>query len=205
MLVIMVKEPAAGRVKTRLARDIGLGLATGFYRHAVASLVARLTIPRRWSLVLAVSPGAARQTPALPSRARGRVPQGRGDLGERMQRVFDRAPAGPVIVIGSDVPGITERDIASAFRSLQGHAAVIGPSPDGGYWLVGLRRCPRCLRPFRNVRWSTDDAFAGTMRNLAGSRVAILGQKADIDDAADWSQAGPFRTRRTIAPVPRAG
>jgi rSAM/selenodomain-associated transferase 1 len=192
----MVKMPAAGRVKTRLARGIGLGPATGFYRHTVASLVARLTIPRRWTVLLAVSPDAACQTPALPGTRRARIPQGRGDLGKRMQRVIDRAPPGPVIIIGSDVPGIAERDIAHAFHRLDGQDVVIGPSPDGGYWLIGLRRSPRHLRPFRNVRWSTDAALADTLRNLTGSRVALLGKKADIDDAADWSRAGPARSRR---------
>lgn len=197
----MVKVPAAGRVKTRLARGIGLGPATGFYRHAVASLVARLTIPRRWTVLLAVSPDAACRTPALPGSPRARVGQGSGDLGQRMQRVFDRAPPGPVIVIGSDVPTITERDIARAFHRLEGQDAVIGPSPDGGYWLIGLRRRPRRLRPFRNVRWSTDLAYAGTLNNLDGSRVALIGQKADIDDASDWARAGPSRSRCIIAPA----
>jgi rSAM/selenodomain-associated transferase 1 len=195
----MVKEPAAGRVKTRLSRGIGVALATGFYRHAVATLAARLTVPRRWTLLLAVSPDAARRTAALPGHVQARVPQGRGDLGQRMQRVIDRAPAGPVIVIGSDVPAITASDIAAAFHHLEGHDAVIGPSPDGGYWLIGLRRRPRRLRPFNNVRWSTDAAFAGTLRNLGGARVALLAQKADIDDAADWSRAGAARSRRIVA------
>jgi rSAM/selenodomain-associated transferase 1 len=199
----MVKEPAAGRVKTRLARGIGLALATGFYRHAVASLVARLTQPRRWTVVLAVAPDPACRTAALPGPKRARVPQGRGDLGQRMQRVIDRAPTGPVIVIGSDVPAISAGDIAAAFHRLEAHAAVIGPSPDGGYWLIGLSRRPRRLRPFRNVRWSTDAARAGTLRNLSGNSVALLGEKPDIDDAADWSRAGPVRSRRIVAPVPR--
>lgn len=200
-LVLMVKVPAAGRVKTRLARGIGIGPATGFYRHAIAMLAARLKIPRRWTLILAVAPDAARQTPALPGPVRARVPQGGGDLGQRMQRAIDRAPTGPVIVIGSDVPSITERDIATAFHHLEGHDAVIGPSPDGGYWLIGIRRRPRRLRPFRNVRWSTDVACAGTLSNLDGSRVALIGQKADIDDASDWARAGPSRSRRIIAPA----
>lgn len=196
----MVKEPAAGRVKTRLSRGIGVATATGFYRHAIATLVARLSRPRQWTLMLAVTPDAAVRSTALPGRARARVQQGRGDLGQRMQRVIDRAATGPVIVIGSDVPAITASDIAAAFHRLEGHDAVIGPSPDGGYWLIGLRRRPRRLRPFNNVRWSTDAALAGTLRNLGGSRVALLDQKADIDDAADWSGAGPARSRRILPP-----
>jgi rSAM/selenodomain-associated transferase 1 len=198
----MVKVPAAGRVKTRLARGIGLGPATNFYRHAVASLVRRLTRPGRWTVLLAVSPDAALKTTALPGPLKSRLPQGRGDLGQRMQRVIDSVPSGPVIVFGTDVPGITERDIAQAFHRLAGHDAVIGPSPDGGYWLIGLSRRRRRLRPFRKVPWSTSAAFAATMRNLTGRHVALIDQKADIDDAADWSRAGPARSRRIVAPRP---
>ena len=200
-LVIMVKAPTAGRVKTRLTRGIGICAATGFYRHTLANLAARLSNARRWTLVLAVTPDTSLHTSALPGSRATRVPQGRGDLGQRMQRVIDHAPRGPVIIIGSDVPNITARDIAEAFRCLAGHDAVIGPSPDGGYWLVGLNRHPRRIQPFRNVRWSTDEARAGTLANLRGRRVACVAEKADIDERDGWIAAAATRGRRIIAPT----
>ena len=202
-LVIMVKLPVAGRVKTRLARGIGSSLATSFHRCTISNLVARLTAPRRWRLLLAVTPDRARNTPALPGPRPARVVQGTGDLGCRLQHVFDHAPPGPVIVIGSDVPGISQRDIAEAFHRLDGHDAVVGPSPDGGYWLIGLRRRPRRLQPFVNVRWSTDAALAGTLANLAGIQVARVGEKADIDDAAGWRSISAIRGRRIVGPTAR--
>jgi rSAM/selenodomain-associated transferase 1 len=197
-LVMMVKVPIAGRVKTRLARSIGIGPATTFYRHATFGLATRLANPRRWSLVLAVAPDAQMRSPALPSGTR-RMPQGTGDLGQRLQRVFDDVPRGPVIVIGSDVPGISQVDIAQAFRILENHEAVIGPSPDGGYWLIGLRRRPRHLEAFRNIRWSTHEARAGTLRNLAGSRVGFVRETPDIDTGDDWRAQGSRRSRRILA------
>jgi rSAM/selenodomain-associated transferase 1 len=197
-LVMLVKVPIAGRVKTRLARSIGIGPATTFYRHATFGLVTRLANPRRWSLVLAVAPDAQMRSPALPSGTR-RMRQGTGDLGQRLQRVFDDVPRGPVVVIGSDVPGISEVDIAQAFRVLEGHEAVIGPSPDGGYWLIGLRRRPRRLKPFRNIRWSTHEAHAGTLRNLAGSRVGLVRELPDIDNGNDWRTHGSRRSRRILS------
>ena len=197
-LVIMVKVPIAGRVKTRLTRSIGIGPATTFYRHATFCLATRLASPRRWSLVLAVAPDAQMRSPALPSGAR-RMRQGNGDLGQRLQRVFDDVPRGPVIVIGSDVPGISQVDIAEAFRVLEGHEAVIGPSPDGGYWLIGLRRRPRRLDPFRNIRWSTHEARSGTLRNLAGRRVCFVRELPDIDDGDDWLAHGSRRSRRILS------
>lgn len=201
-LVIMVKVPIAGRVKTRLTRSIGIGPATTFYRHATFCLATRLASPRRWSLVLAVAPDAQMRSPALPSGAR-RMRQGNGDLGQRLQRVFDDVPRGPVIVIGSDVPDISQVDIAQAFRVLEGHDAVIGPSPDGGYWLIGMRRRPRRLKPFCNIRWSTHEARSGTLRNLAGSRVCFVREMPDIDDGEDWLAHGSRRSRRILS-VPSA-
>lgn len=197
-LVMMVKVPIAGRVKTRLARSIGIGTATTFYRHATFGLATRLTNPRRWSLVLAVAPDAQMRSPALPSGTR-RMRQGTGDLGQRLQNVFDDVPRGPVVVIGSDVPGISQVDIAQAFRVLEGHEAVIGPSPDGGYWLIGLRRRPRRLKPFRNIRWSTHEARSGTMSNLAGSRVGLVREMPDIDNGNDWHAHGSRRSRRILS------
>jgi glycosyltransferase A (GT-A) superfamily protein (DUF2064 family) len=125
--------------------------------------------------------------------------QGTGDLGQRLQNVFDDVPRGPVVVIGSDVPGISQVDIAQAFRVLEGHEAVIGPSPDGGYWLIGLRRRPRRLKPFRNIRWSTYEAHAGTLRNLAGSRVGLVREMPDIDNGNDWRTHGSRRSRRILS------
>ncbi len=197
-LVMMVKVPVAGRVKTRLARSIGIGQATTFYRHAAFGLATRLDNPRRWSLVLAIAPDAHLRSPALPSGTR-RVPQGTGDLGQRLQRVFDDLPRGPVIVIGSDVPGISQADIAQAFRILEGREAVIGPSPDGGYWLIGLRRRPRRLQPFHDVRWSTHEARSGTLRNLAGNRVGFVREMPDIDNLDDWRTHGSSRSRRILS------
>jgi glycosyltransferase A (GT-A) superfamily protein (DUF2064 family) len=112
------------------------------------------------------------------------IAQGEGDLGQRLGRLMQTLPAGPTLVIGSDVPGITGPLIAAAFRALDGHDAVIGPSNDGGYWAIGLRRAPRLIYPFVDVRWSTQHAFADTIANLRGHSVVRLAQLDDIDDVA---------------------
>jgi glycosyltransferase A (GT-A) superfamily protein (DUF2064 family) len=112
------------------------------------------------------------------------IAQGGGDLGRRLGRVMHTLPAGPTLVIGSDIPGITRPLVAEAFRALDGHDAVIGPSNDGGYWAIGLRRAPRRIYPFDDVRWSTRHALADTIANLRGHSVARLAQLNDIDDVA---------------------
>ena len=184
-LVVMVKEPRPGRVKTRLARDIGNVAAAWWFRHQTARLIRRLHDPR-WILVLAVSPDSE----GLQSKVwQGRVPriaQGRGDLGDRMARVFGGMPDGPVVIIGSDIPDITRARVWRAFRKLGPCEAVIGPAIDGGFWLLGLKHRRLTLAGlFDGVRWSTAHARADTLERLAGLRVAEVGTLGDIDTAAD--------------------
>ncbi|WP_407491814.1 DUF2064 domain-containing protein [Pseudooceanicola sp. MF1-13] len=235
-LVIMVKEPVAGRVKTRLGRDIGMVPAAWWMRHQLASLVRRLRDPR-WDLVLAVAPDRAVGSRMLPEMTI-QVPQGSGTLGDRMalilkgkpkrlnrkhraatdprvaqsRRPGGRAPLGvclqtpagqcgaarrcrraghtswdssPTLITGADIPGITPAHIARAFHALGAHDAVIGPAPDGGFWLIGMgtRTPPATL--FQNVRWSTEHALADTLSTLPGWKIAQIDTLRDVDTAAD--------------------
>ena len=179
----MVKVPQAGRVKTRLARGIGTVGAVQVYRHTTSAVLAGIVRPREWQTVLAVAPDPARSSRAFPSHI-ARIAQGQGDLGARMQRVMDTLPPGPVLIIGSDIPGITARHVRAGYKMLAGRDAVFGPAPDGGYWMVGLVRRPRVPRAFQNVRWSSEHALADTRKNLTGQAVALIEELDDIDDAA---------------------
>lgn len=180
-LIIMVKEPRAGRVKTRLGRDIGMPAAAWWYRHQMTRLCRRLVDPR-WQTVLAVAPDTASDSgsfPALP-----RIPQGRGDLGIRMARALGMAP-GPAVLIGSDIPGITRAHIWSAFRAIGQNASVIGPAPDGGFWLVGLAhpaRAPKTI--FKDVPWSAENTLEKTRPTLP-QPVADIATLTDVDTARD--------------------
>lgn len=184
-LVIMLKEPRPGRVKSRLGRDIGMTAAAWWFRHQTARLIRQLQDPR-WQVVLAVSPDReglfSRIWPAhLP-----RMAQGQGNLGDRMARALTRQSPGPVCVIGADIPGITRRHIARAFRALGSAEAVFGPALDGGYWLVGLknsRPAPRSL--FQGVRWSTAHALADTQATMQGLRIAYVDELCDVDTVSD--------------------
>ena len=198
-LVIMVKEPRAGRTKTRLARTLGAARAACIYRAMMASLVARLSRDTRWQTVLAISPDEALAQPVFGGVTR-RIGQGRGDLGHRLQSLCARMPPGPIVIVGTDIPGITSSAIASAFRALGGNDAVVGPSSDGGYWLVGLKRRPGVEHVFRNVRWSTAHALADTQANLRGRRVAQIAIMDDVDDGADFAGLKHLIGRRVLPP-----
>jgi len=198
----MVKAPIAGAVKSRLARDVGLGVATGFARHTAAALLQRLWTDRRWHTVIAVTPHAHMHGRFWPHRM-ARRSQGQGDLGARMQRLMEMAPRGPVAIIGSDIPGVTRRDIWAAFRLLGRNDAVFGPAADGGYWLVGLRRRPRSVRAFDGVRWSSRNALADTLVNLERHAVAFVTQHGDVDNGADLA-ARCGQTGRRVLPITAA-
>ena len=150
----MAKVPVAGRVKTRLAADTGTATAVRFARHCTMALLQRVATNAPWQTTLVVAPDSAVRSRIWP-RGLAVARQGGGNLGMRMQRCFDRALPGPLVIVGTDVPLIARAHIQAAFRLLGRHDAVFGPATDGGYWLVGLRRRPRVLRPFHGVRWST--------------------------------------------------
>ena len=190
-LVIFAKAPRLGTVKTRLARDIGPVAALQFYVNTMRRITLRLARDPRWDTLLAVTPGSG-GWPAGVSR----IAQGTGDLGDRMDRVMRTAPPGPVVIIGTDIPDIESRHIASAFARLGDHQAVFGPADDGGYWLIGLRRRPFTPRLAGPVRWSTEHALADTRRLLgAGVTTAMLETLTDVDDGAGLARWQDARRR----------
>lgn len=198
-LILFVKAPRYGAVKTRLARDVGRLAAWTFYRRALERLVRRLGRDRRWQTWLAVTPDRARR--GFRPRPRGTtvIGQGRGDLGQRMARAFACVPPGATVLIGADIPGIKPAHIALAFRRLASHDAVFGPAADGGYWLVGFREPPPA-DVFGNVRWSGPHALADTLANLRGANLRganptrfkvapMLPVLEDVDDGAALARA----------------
>lgn len=180
-LVIFARQPRLGTGKKRLAGDIGVAAALQFQRAMLALTLRRLARDRRWTTWLAITPDRSTPWPADISR----ISQGGGDLGRRMARVARYLPPGPVVIVGCDIPDISAARIARAFRALGQHDAVFGPATDGGYWLVGLRRRPRFIDPFGEVRWSTRYALQDTLANLKGQSVRMVDTLADIDDGAD--------------------
>jgi len=182
-LVIFLKVPRLGTVKTRLARDIGHVRACSFYRTLSRTMLNRLGRDRRWQRWIAVTPDFEAWPKPLYTGLWHTIHQGTGDLGARMNRVMNALPPGPAVIIGSDIPTITPRHIAQAFKRLGSDDAVFGPATDGGYWLVGLKRRPTVPSIFRNVRWSSETALVDTLANLKhGQRIALLEELEDVDD-----------------------
>ncbi len=210
-LIIFVKSPRPGFVKSRLAASIGPEAAAEAYRTLVNELLINLTIPppscgRQFNKAL--TPHSALRTPHsiqlhyTPDDALAEIqpwlqpdwtasPQGSGTLGERMQRAFLDAFAGSarrVALIGSDCPTVSMRDVEEAWTALASHDLVLGPATDGGYWLIGLRRTHSEL--FEEMPWSTETVFDETLRRAAklGLRVELLSPRTDVDTEQDWHE-----------------
>jgi rSAM/selenodomain-associated transferase 1 len=187
-LIVFARAPRLGAGKSRLARDIGAVAALRFERLMLARTLRRLSRDRRWDLRLAMTPDRAAR------RWWGRlrvVPQGSGDLGERMYRALAAGPPGPVVLVGTDIPGLAPSHIAAAFQLLGRHDVVFGPATDGGFWLVGARhRPPR----FGAVRWSSQHALADALANLPKSLpVGFAATLDDVDDGAAYRRLGRLR------------
>ena len=186
-VIVFARQPRLGTLKKRLARDIGAPAALRFYRRALDRLERRLSGDRRWRLIWALTPDRAARRGGW-RRAGSAVPQGRGDLGQRMARALRGAPPGPALVVGTDIPGIDRAAIAQAVRLLGRHDAVFGPSGDGGYWLVGLGgRRPLPYGFLGSVRWSTEHALKDSLASLPnGYRAAFASILDDVDTGEDY-------------------
>ncbi|WP_193172320.1 TIGR04282 family arsenosugar biosynthesis glycosyltransferase [Nisaea nitritireducens] len=186
-LIIFAKTPRQGLVKSRLARDIGAGAATRWYRQNLAATLRRLGLTKRWECRIIAAPHHAAAWPwPKPWRFSH---QARGDLGQRMLKALRSATKGPTVLIGSDIPGIEPQHIAAAFSALERNDAVFGPSADGGYWLVGFSPLYRG-NPFTDVRWSTEWALEDTLAGFRpGTMIGFAAEMRDVDEASDLPAA----------------
>jgi rSAM/selenodomain-associated transferase 1 len=184
-LVVFARAPRYGRVKTRLAADIGHLQALQFYRRNLKHLIRELR-HGSWQLHIAVAAPDDAHHPlfaGLPI-----VVQSRGDLGRRMRFVFQQFHRQHCIIVGSDIPFIRQQHIKSAFTHLQRNHYVFGPAKDGGYWLAGCRAGTHRRRHLMsNVRWSGEFALSDTLAGLsARHRIALTDALFDVDNITDY-------------------
>ena len=191
VLALFVRHPIQGRVKTRLARDLGDAGACSLYKAIVSDILQNLkasgfpfiifhdgnddfvTLPAEWT---EHASGIAKQTGVC--------------IGERMSKAFEElfaAGAERVCLIGSDVPGLDVDLLQSAFEALDESDAAIAPAFDGGYCLIAFRRERFLLRPFKDIPWSTSSVLRATLTAFAdsGAKVNVLASRQDVDTIED--------------------
>ena len=186
-LCIFVKPPIAGRVKTRLIPSLtpteAAELAAAFFADTLA-----LARSCEWAQVVVACDG----DPAPLGLNLSDVvwSQGTGDLGERMERVLRRAlnQLPTAIAIGTDSPGLPRGFLDAAHLQLETNDAVVGPCDDGGYYLLGLRRCPKGL--LQGLSWSVPTTLEETVAQLRATGLAVSKTEPwfDVDIPADLAR-----------------
>ena len=199
-LVVFTRYPVAGRTKTRLIPALGPEGAAALHRKMTAWTVRMARQAMRTGLrTLQVHFTGGHKPdmvawlgPDLEYRQ-----QSEGDLGARMHDAFARAFSDGtrrVVIVGTDCPGLAAETIRKAFALLRSQDLVLGPTDDGGYYLIGLRQPAAHL--FGDVAWGTDSVLQITMARAAnvGLRTALLPKMQDVDTTDDlpvWDECGP--------------
>lgn len=197
-LLVFLKYPAPGRVKTRLAADLGPHAAARLYRRWIELVFRQLQPLRPDYRLLALYDGAplGRFAPWLPLADRW-LPQHHGNLGQRLDAAFRQIQLDepgtavpsyprPACAIGTDCLELDPPLIRQAFQLLGTCDVVLGPAYDGGYYLIGTAAfCPRL---FDNIRWSTPWTLDDQIRQCRqlGCSYACLPPRRDIDTLDDW-------------------
>ncbi|MCP4193183.1 MAG: glycosyltransferase [Planctomycetaceae bacterium] len=209
-LAIFAKYWQPGQVKTRLGVEIGMNSSSAIYRQFVVTLLDRLQTEADQRILAFAPTQYHRDFEQLPGASNWQLtPQSSGDLGERMSQFFRQrfqAGASRVVLIGSDSPSLPLPYIRDAFQQLHTHDAVFGPSVDGGYYLVGMRKPLEFL--FEGIEWSTENVWRQTLQRIRSNSVeialAVLPQWYDVDtltelkrlvDELDHSASDSHETR----------
>jgi uncharacterized protein len=201
-LIIFIKNPALGKVKTRLARTVGDEKALDIYlelTHITRENALKLSEIRNPKSEIDILRGVQRHVfysdfinssdEWANNRFTKHVQTG-DDLGERMSNAFSDIlkTHKNAIIIGSDCPTLTTEIMEMALTQLETHDFVVGPSTDGGYYLLGFGQNNVNNFVFENMDWSTDKVLPTTLERLKerGKTVFLLPELTDIDEEKDW-------------------
>ncbi|MCF6311196.1 MAG: glycosyltransferase [Verrucomicrobiales bacterium] len=218
VILLFVKYPLQGRVKTRLAKTMGAEAAVAIYKRLCERLIQLLRSLEVDEIRVCFDPPAmqqqteqwlrpiwqkageesdevcgARKEPELVF-----YPQAAGDLGDRLRAgftgVFDQNRAAGnlavrVVAIGSDCIEMDEETFQAAWSALQTEEVVFGPTFDGGYYLLGMNELQRSL--LDRIPWSTESTLQVSLQKAKEQnlRVVLLDRKNDIDTEEDWRRA----------------
>lgn len=190
--MIFVKYPEPGRVKTRLAQDLGKQRAAEIYKGIAENVILRLSKSSNYKTIIFFDP------PEMEKEVRNWLggdgnqffPQRGNSLGIKMlnalKQVFING-ASRVVIIGTDCIEIAEDIVSQAFKALNVVDVVIGPAEDGGYYLLGLKR----LIPeiFYDIEWSTELVLHQTIKRLNANQLnfKLLKTLKDVDHSGDLS------------------
>ena len=186
LLLVFSKNPTLGKVKTRLAKTIGKEKALKVYKALLkktASVLEELEVDIHLYYSDFIEKDDLFSTVATQKKR-----QTGEQLGERMSNAFRESLISydKVVIIGTDLWTLEIQDIKNAFRALENHAAVIGPSTDGGYYLLGIKEVIPQI--FLNKQWGTSSVLPNTLKDLKSIKYHLLPEKNDIDTFSDLEE-----------------
>ena len=205
-VVLMMRWHAINRCKSRLSKDIGAFKAAiiqeRLTNHTI-NVAKRIQSEGHADIKVAIDGigiKAAKRW-AVSNEISTVVLQGPGNLGTKMKRQFLKTRAfktscqqsrNPIILIGTDLPSISHFELIQAIEILKNKELVLGPSSDGGYWLIGLSNKlldPLCSWPFSGISWGTDKVLKTTIRFALSNQInyQLIQTKNDLDNIKDLS------------------
>lgn len=189
-VLFFVKYPAVGRVKTRLAKQLGRKTASDLYKNFVNDILAMLNNLNVSLKIFFAPPDTKKQIQQWLGEKYSYAPQIGQGLGQRMKNAFLQAFSEgfkSVIIIGSDSPDLPADFINRALSVLNTHDVVIGPSSDGGYYLIGFVRDAFLPEVFEEISWGSDSVFEQTINILKQhkQKLYLLPQWYDVDTSED--------------------
>lgn len=195
-LIVFARYPVPGRTKTRLIPAVGALRAARLQRAMTAQALAAAREARRLTgahIEVRHAGGSREAMRRWLGRDVTYLPQGEGDLGRRMLRAFEEAFADgcrKVVIVGADCPDLGAEHLCQAFDMLDAGDLALGPSADGGYWLIALGKRADL---FTGVTWSTETVLSQTLERAraAGLNAHTLSMLADIDRPADLAHLPP--------------
>tara|TARA_Y100001968_G_scaffold18921_1_gene14878 strand:+ start:7448 stop:8080 length:633 start_codon:yes stop_codon:yes gene_type:complete len=198
-IVLMARWHAANRCKKRLAKQIGIERAANVQKKltshtiAVAKSIEEKGLAHVRLAVSGLGPKATKRW-GLIEGVNYAHPQGQGNLGSRMKKEILRVQAdyqsNPTIIIGTDLPTLSQLDLIEAIKALKNKKLILGPSEDGGYWLVGLPKelvNPLINWPFTGIPWGSRKVLEATIKKAhqAQSSIYFLRCQNDLDKIED--------------------
>lgn len=203
-LLLMLKAPVEGQVKTRLGREIGMRAAALVYRRLVEHQMRQS--PPGWPVHVCFTPAEAETTMrAWLGESCEYSAQVSGDLGQRLTEAATRhfqQHESPLVIIGGDCPALTMELLARVAVTLPEQDVIIVPAVDGGYCLIAMRKLAVDL--FRNISWSAASVLEETRARLveSGRSWCELATLEDVDDRASWRRAVAAFPELKIAGLP---
>nr|WP_279346161.1 TIGR04282 family arsenosugar biosynthesis glycosyltransferase [Gramella oceanisediminis] len=179
-MIIFTKNPERGKVKTRLAKDIGDQKALEIYKFLLEhsrKVTSKLAVDKQVWYSNKISENDIWDNELFSKRL-----QEGSDLGERMELAFKKGFAEgykQIVIIGTDLFDLKTSDLEMAFSALDDHDYVIGPAKDGGYYLFGMNSLNS--KVFRKKNWSTSTVLDDTLEDLLNFKLKILRTQNDID------------------------